>query len=77
MSKPICVEHMMEMQCSLTGATVHYPLAQYIYMGDIWECPRGDCKHEVFLRAFTPVVEGFMPQYHAAKEEATVKMWNL
>lgn len=77
MLKPICLVHTVEMVCAQTGATVFYPLAQYVYMGDVWACPITPECSPVFLRAFTPFVEGFHTNYEAAKDEATYKMWDV
>lgn len=76
MLKPICIKHMKEMTVTVTGANVHYPLAQYIYNGDIWICPVDDCDNEIFLRAFTPAIEGFHPEYQGRRELA-LQMWDL
>lgn len=73
---PICTEHLVEMTPTLNGATAFYPIAQYIYIGDMWACPHTNCPNKIMLRNHRPLLEGWQDGYHKAREEATVRMWN-
>ena len=76
MAKPICAVHMVEMVVKQNGVRVDFPLAQYIYMGDLWGCPLGEC--EIIIRAEMPFLYGEMDSsYQYYKQDVTHRMWNV
>lgn len=75
--KPLCVPHIVEMICIRTGELVVYPLAQYIYHGDVWRCPVTGCDNTTFLRAADPAIEGHQADFYYERERAYMRMWNV
>lgn len=77
MSNLICIEHMIELVCIRTGELVFYPVAQRIYHGDVFRCPRVGCGTQIMDRAPEPALEIFHEEYAIGRERANYSMWNV
>jgi hypothetical protein len=76
---PICGLHMVEMQCADTGGLINFPIAQYIYSCDKWECPVDSCMNETLIRAGIPVAEASIhaENYQHLRNQVSYAMWNV